>query len=226
LASEQTDFLHLAPSSKQSLRATYDEVDLEIETIHCPLNSGHQRAGRRHSPLRAAVAGAGGDIIWTWLSDCLFSDSLVDLITSENLSGLMFRKATVLNQAGKALAQGYSEVIVTGWAGIADIDSGIKLEESCPGCGYLHYSSLTTPSKLVRQSQWDGSDFFTVWPLPRFILVTPKVERLFHQRNIGPCRFVHLSKLRAGDSGFSPGRLSYFMPVERAKKLGGLLGID
>jgi hypothetical protein len=155
------------------------------------------------------VAGAAGDIVWTWYSECLFSDRLVNLLQSERIKGLAFRSATVLAPSGKPLAQSYQEVLVTGWAGMAPAESGIRLEESCPGCGHLQYSCFTDPSKLIRDAQWDGSDFFIVWPLPGFIFVSSKIETLFRRHNISPRRFMPMSELKCGSySGISPGRLS------------------
>jgi hypothetical protein len=156
----------------------------------------------------------------------LFSDSLSDLVTSEGLTGLTFRKATVRTTSGQPLAQNFQEAIVTGWGGMARAESGIKLEEKCPSCGFLHYSNLTNPQLLLQHGEWDGSDFFIVWPMPRLPLVTSRVKHLFRQHRIGPCRFLSLSSLKTDKSGFSPGRLSYWMPTERAAALGNSLGID
>jgi hypothetical protein len=220
-------FSRLDPPVAQSSRATLSEEGLEMGTIFCPLNPGHQRADVRRSALRVRVAGAAGDIVWTWMTECLFSEKLIDLVQSKHLTGLTFRAATVLAPSGKPLAQNYKEVTVTGWAGMALAESGIRLEESCPGCGYLHYSCFTDPRKLIRDDQWDGSDFFIVWPLPRFIFVSPKVEDLFRRHNIGPCRFTPMSELKCGSSvGISPGRLSDWLPSDRAKALGAPLGIE
>jgi hypothetical protein len=219
-------FSRLEPPTKQSSRATLSEEGLEMDTIFCSLKPGHRRAGPRRSELRVKVAGAAGDIVWTWMTECLFSEKLIELVQSERLTGLTFRSAAVFAPSGKSLAQSYQEVIVTGWAGIALAESGIRLEESCPECGHLHYSCFTDPRKLIRDGQWDGSDFFIVWPLPRFIFVSSKVEKLFQQHNIGPCRFTPMSELKCESSGISPGRLSDWMPSDRAKSLGAPLGIE
>ena len=66
-----------------------------------------------------------------------------------------------------------------------------------------------------------------VWPLPRYIFITNRLRRLLESSKlIGFC-FVALKDLPYSryDTGFSPGRLSYYMPEKRAKELGEPLGI-
>jgi hypothetical protein len=218
-------FSVFAPPARNSLLATWDD-DVKLESIGCPLVPGHRRAGRRQSALQVQVPGIVGDIVWTWQRDCLLSDRVVNLINSEGLTGLTFRTAVSRSVSKQPLQQNYQELVVTGWGGTARPESGIKLQENCSGCGHLHYSNLVSPQMLVQQNSWDGSDFFIIWPLPRFIFVSDKVRRLFQKHDFGPCRFLQVSELKTGRSGFSPGRLSYWMPAERAAELGRSLGIE
>jgi hypothetical protein len=222
---EKPEFFILAPPSSRSLLATWDD-DIEMESIACPLVVGHRRAGRRQSSLRVKIPGVFGEMVWTWQRDVLFSQTLVDFVASERLTGLIFREAVVRTANGQTLQQThYKEAVVTGWGGVARKESGITLEESCPACGYLHYSSLSHPSLLFAEGSWDGSDFFVVWPLPRFLFVSKRVKRLFQHSSIGPCRFLPLQRLKTNRTGFTPGRLSYWMPTERALELGSSGGI-
>jgi hypothetical protein len=57
-------FVHLRPPSVLSTRATWDEEALQLDTVHCRLNPGHQRAGPRRSDPRVKVPGIAGDITW------------------------------------------------------------------------------------------------------------------------------------------------------------------
>jgi len=53
------------------------------------------------------------------------------------------------------------ELEVQGRGGNAHPDSGIRLLYVCPECGYNVYSSFQN-GIIVDESQWDGSDFFTI----------------------------------------------------------------
>jgi hypothetical protein len=72
------------------------------------------------------------------------------------------------------------ELAVTGWGGIAPESSGVMLDHSasCSECGLLIYTSFTDASRLVDEKQWDGSDIFMVWPLPKFVMVANSVAEL------------------------------------------------
>jgi hypothetical protein len=54
---------------------------------------------------------------------------------------------------------------------MANPESGIRFNEvsSSPEYGFLRYTDLRDAEKLIDVTQWDGSDFFMVWPLPRFV---------------------------------------------------------
>lgn len=218
-------FVRFASPAKNSSLAVVDDDVYELERVTCPLNPGHQRAGARTSALRAKVNGPAGDIVWTWQGDCLLSEQVIEAIDSAGLSGASYRPAEVLDRRGTPIARRYKELVVTGWAGFADVASGVRLIESCPGCGLLVYSCFTNPTELIDESQWDRSDFFLVWPLPRFIFVTQKAASTLVGHAFGPMRLIPVNELRCR-SQLTPGRLSYWMPADRARILGGPLHID
>jgi hypothetical protein len=116
------------------------------------------------------------------------------------------------------------ELIVTGWGGMAALESGIKLINDCDSCGNKEYSGYTNPEKVIDETQWDGSDFFMVWPLPKYIFVTDRVEKVIREEGFKGVRIVDLKDLGPTE-GFGPGRLSYYMPEARARQLGEPLGI-
>src|SRR5262249_44338572 len=95
--------------------------------------------------------------------------NLVDEFERRGFTGYRLRPATVRFPDGY-LSHDYSELVVTGWAGVAPPESGIELIEACGGCGYKKYSSLKNPERLIDWSQWTGEDFFIVWPLPGYKL--------------------------------------------------------
>ena len=108
---------------------------------------------------------------------------------------------------------------------MASAESGIGLLKRCEGCGHTVYTGSDNPGRLIDVCQWDGSDVFIVWPLPKFIFVTDGVAQVIRDNRLTG---VVLRQPRDLDlsGGFSPGRLSYWMPADRARELGAALGID
>ena len=63
-----------------SQRLAEEAPDIEYETIICPGDAGHRRPGKRISSLSVIVhPSALRDFTWTWLSDTLISQKVVDL---------------------------------------------------------------------------------------------------------------------------------------------------
>jgi hypothetical protein len=107
---------------------------------------------------------------------------------------------------------------------MAPPSSGIRLIEECKSCDHKVYSIYSNPSLIFDQSKWDGSDFFMVWPLPRYIFVTDRVRQSIVDAGFRGAKFQKLSDLKTGLSDtLTPGRLSDWMPLERAKSLGDAL---
>jgi hypothetical protein len=62
-----------------SQRLAEQDPDRQYETIICPADAGHQRPGRRTGSLSVIVhPSALRDFTWTWLSDTLISQKVVD----------------------------------------------------------------------------------------------------------------------------------------------------
>jgi hypothetical protein len=103
----------------------------------------------------------------------------------------------------------------------------VRLVEHCEHCGLLTYSSFKDATKLIDLNLWDGSDFIMVWPLPRFIFVTERAKNVIERAGLEGAVFVPIEKLLPSKHRhLSPGRLSYWMPKERAHQLGELYGIE
>jgi hypothetical protein len=43
-------------------------------------------------------------------------------------------------------------------------------------------------SNLLDQNQWDGSDFFMVWPYPKFIFITARVAEFIKKYKLTGAR--------------------------------------
>lgn len=218
--------LMLEPEGNRCVADMDESAPYEMEKIRCPVNPGHLRA-RRSSPLNMVVRCAlPPDVIFTWMSECLIQDRVRRIFESEGLTGFLALPATAkVEEAGIPIQ--VHELAVIGWGGMAPRASGIREVERCAGCAHLAYSRLESPEKLIDIRNWDGSDFFMIWPLPRFRFVTERVVEACQRHGVTGVAFSQNwpTTLRDG-SGYSPGRLSYYMPQERAHVLGGAFGIE
>jgi hypothetical protein len=167
-----------------------------------------------------------GNFIWTTLlGELLIDDKIANLFEKNNISGYTLKPVTIdKNDKNYKLW----EFVVTGWAGVASEKSGIKLKSSCDYCGDITYTSFKNPKYLIDENRWDGSDFFMVWPLPRYKFISSKVARIIKEENLKGSIISLVEDIEVDNSvidNLSPGRLSMYMPAKRAKVLGEPLGI-
>ena len=125
----------------------------------------------------------------------------------------------------------YRELVVTGWAGIASPESGVQLEYSCTGCPYMKYSAIANYDNVVDWSQWTGEDFFIVWPMAAYKLVTERVAWWLLANNVKSVRLEGGFTERGGQPilstrGFTVGCLSDYLPEDLAIKYGRPLGLE
>lgn len=197
----------------------------DFEQIICPEHKGHMRGGKRVGNLFVDIKSKKqADIYMTSYSEWLLSDKVVDVFRKYDITGYELKPVEVCNVE---LPYKLWEMVVTGWAGVAPEKSGIKLkpEECCQYCNKLRYTGLINPEYLIDENQWDGSDIFMVWPLPKFVFITEKVVNIINKEKLTGCLYIPLEELRTKNNSFGPGRLSYYMPEERARELGEPLGI-
>ena len=214
---------HLSDSSSNSARAQWVYGAVELEAVVCPRTEDHQRPGRRLTDLTIKIPNRKtDDFVWTWYSECLIQDHVLNLLTTNNFTG--FEVKPVQTQS-RVTSPRLWELVVTGWAGLARPESGIKLLEHCEECKYSRYSDITRPELLIDERQWDGSDFFLVWPLPKYVFDSDRVAEAVRSENWKGVEISDIKHIRCGHDGFSPGRLSYIMPESRASELGLPLGI-
>jgi hypothetical protein len=226
-----TTFFNLdSPDSTRKL-ATWVDDEIDTEQIICPINGGHMRGGKRLTDLSVELPNLPvDDIVWTWYSECLVQDRVLELCRKHNLTGFMVKpvKAQFKRNARKHPMPRLWELVVTGWAGMAPPESGIRLKYSCSACGDLEYTCFNNPTALIKESQWDGSDFIMVWPMPGFIFITDRVANVFRENRLRGFQLIDIGKMvceNGGSSGFGPGRLSHYMPEDLARKYGEPLGI-
>jgi len=226
----QTFFRLHAPRSEE--RLSWEEGKVGFLGVSCPSNANHNRAGRRKNNLSVIVPVKKlVDINWTWFSECVISRPAHESFLSEGFTGFLTKPVTSRFSDGKSIP-GLTELVVTGWAGIAPLASGVKLHESktlrC--CNRLAYTKVTDPTKLIDENQWDRSDFFMVWPLPKFIFVSERVAKFFERQKLRIATLTSVEELtftktNLADDFLAPGRLSDWMPEARAHELGDPSGI-
>ncbi len=208
--------------------AEWDHGKIETDRIKCPINDGHQRGGKRLSNLSIVIPdGQTEDFVWTWQSQLLLQNRALHLLQEFGVTGFDVKPVTARYKKSTEVPPKLRELVLTGWAGMANPASGIRLDstKSCPVCGLLHYTNLARPEYLIDAAQWDGSDFFMVWPLPKFVFVSDKVVQIIREQHLTGLGVERVSDMTTGDSGFGPGRLAYWMPENRARELGEPLGI-
>jgi hypothetical protein len=217
-------FLVREPEENPCIADSDSDALIEYQMINCSMFPGHRRDGRRISDLSIVIpCDPAPDVIFTWMSECVVQERALRIFREAGLTGFATRPANAkLKSTGKPVAVG--ELLVTGWGGLAPAASGIKEVGRCAYCGHLRYSELEEPRDLVSVESWDGSDFFMIWPLPRFRFATAKVAEVCRNFRLTGVLLERNFPAQTG-SGYSPGRLSYYMPPERAHNLGDILQI-
>lgn len=207
--------------------AEWDE-SVHTESVTCPANEGHRRSGRRIGSLRIILSTRKpADFVWTWYSDLLIGTRALELLNDAKITGFTTKPAVAFYRDGQEAPEKRYEIVVTGWGGLARPESGIHFDEeqSCSACGMLQYTGLENPELLCAEDQWDGSDIFMVWPLPAFPLVTERFVDVVRQHRLSGLECLPVEQLPP-IATLGPGRLSYVMPKDRARILGGPLGIE
>lgn len=218
-------FWLLESPESERYRASWRDGEVDTETVYCPKYPGHQRGGKRLDPLSVNVNIKDSrlpDFLWTWYSECLIQDNVQKAFREEGLTGYELTPALVYVN-NLAIPATFSELVVTGWGGVASPESGVRLLTECPYCMHRIYSGFNDAKHLIDWSKWDGSDFFMIWPLPRYIFVSDRVAQMVKQRFSG-AELLAADKMQVGKT-LTPGRLSYWMSEQRAHEIGDPLSI-
>ena len=202
-------------------RAEYLADGPLFQTIDCPQHEGHQRSGDRIGNLKIIVKGSQvGDIVWTQDHDCLIQPHLLTLLNEKGFTGFETKpveKIVAGNRKVDARNLSLHELVVMGWAGDASADSGVHLLSYCPHCHLSKFSGVSDPLRLIDLAQWDGSDFFQVWPLPQFIFVTERVAKFLENGKYKGCRLIPLERFESLYGTLGPGLPAHFKTHQRFK---------
>jgi hypothetical protein len=202
-----------------------------LDVYPCPISANrdkHIDGCRRVGDLAQQVDHNDRNQLMTWSgpgshAGCLVHEGLLEEFESRGLTGYRTQPATLRFRDGR-VTQEYRELVVTGWGGMAHPASGIQVVEHCPSCRWKRYSPLRCAELLVDWKQWNGEDFFIVWPLPGYTLITGRVADLLLSHDVHSFELAGLDN--AGRFGFSVGRLSGFLPLDLALKFGAPLGLE
>jgi hypothetical protein len=175
------------------------------EEIKCLVSAGHLRAGERITDLRIDLPSSKvPHFMRTLLNDWIITEETALLFEEAGFIGYRLKPVTVVkvrNGSSKNIPALW-ELIAMGDGGEAGLKSGIKLRYECAACGLKRYTDFRN-GLFVDEFQWDGSDFFTVLPLPKYILVTERVKDFIEKHNLLNCRLIPTQKLtgRVEDGG-------------------------
>jgi hypothetical protein len=211
----------LSLGEDQSKRCARNGVD-HSEIIHCPQDPNHLRPGKRIHDLSVEypLDALTDEMAWTGDSDCLVRRSLSSLFRLSEITGFETRPIEVTLD-GIPIDHDQEEFVTVGWGGIASPGSGVRLNdaESCLACGHLVYTGVTDWPNLIDFRQWDGSDIFMVWPLPRFKLVTDKVAKLLADKKIRELTLTPLCAMEPEEGELSPGRVGYWLSQDKMNSI-------
>ena len=219
------------PDSERLLADTAEGApEAEIEVLQCPITDEHLDGSKRVSELAWQVThnDKGELLIWDWIEGCVVHRRVLDEFVKRGLTGYRLKPATVRFRDG-IVSNDYCELIVTGWAGVARRESGIRVVKNCPACHWKTDSALEDVEQLVDWNQWTGEDFFIVWPLPKFILVTERAAQTLLELKTRSFRLRGLLEdvdPMVRELGFTVSRLSNFLPHDLASKYGKPLGLE
>jgi len=220
------------PASRTLEAHEAEDVPAKLEWWQCPLNRDH-KGWRRLSDLALEVHHRKHDeTLIAYGMKRVIHTSLAEQFEKHGLNGYRLRPATVRFRDG-ILSKEYLQLIVTGWAGVARPESGIRLIEGCTACPHKKYSPLEDAAQLIDWSQWSGEEFFVVWPVPS-CLVTERVADVLRELKVRSYSIKSPQALENRDMppsmrrrlGFVAGRLSALMPEDVAKKYGAPLGLE
>jgi hypothetical protein len=204
-----------------------EETDTKYERVDCPVTVGHIRAGKRTSDLSIMIDPRGvRDFTWTWYSDILVKQHVLDIFTRERVTGYEIRPARILFPKNTRDSPPETfELVVTGWGGVGAPAAKVRLRELCEGCKHTVYT-IGQPNRLIDVSAWDGSDLFFVWPLPRFRFVSDRLARILKREGITGIKLIPSKEIPIKKGGgASPGKLERWIPEQRAAELKQRFGI-
>jgi hypothetical protein len=183
---------------------------------------------RSSEPLKCLVRKKSfGDMIWSasFPKHCFVSERLLGIFRDEKLTGFETAPANMkLVFEHEPSDRVFYQLVFTGWGGVADPRSRIV---QIPDERSNHaYSEPIDRSLIFDQRQWDGTDFFLLFPFMGRRFVTERVKRVLGKFKIKRFICTEIAHLSRGCPTILPAPLRCYYTDERAIELGRKLGID
>ncbi|MHB9037732.1 MAG: hypothetical protein ACYC64_13820 [Armatimonadota bacterium] len=232
--------------------ARWDKGNLwrKSDYLDCPKSTGRESfltfggPANRIGELRAILQSRDtSDFVWT-IPDCLIQNHVLEVMRDEGLTGFEVRRARVRWDAtllspeptceddrepnGSPETSGipmFWELMVTGWGGLAAEGSGVwRVADSNIWEGFPEWS------RILNWDQWDGSDFFIIWPFGFTRLVSDRAAKIIKKHNLTGVRLLTPEDYTRLHMRWKPGRITPMrlrdhFPDERARMIGEPLGI-
>jgi len=195
---------------------------MRSETKLCDLNPKHASRRRRADPLEViAPVEPHYDFQWTPYREPIVTPQVRQAFETAEITGLRFIPVRTQTTLGDPFYQELYEMPVTGWGGMAPVGSGIRIKEECPRCKWRVFTGYQNAARLFNLDDWDGSDLFLIWPLPRFAMATGKAREVILAGRFTGVKLVPLTELqmKALTPGFTPGSVYNWFDEPRASEL-------
>ena len=199
-------------------KLTYSK--LKTTTKPCSFDPSHNILERWERPLEViAPVRPFTDFEWTVYGDLIVTNDVKTVLIEAGFTGVRFRQVNFFSSSKSPFGRDSVELEVIGWGGRARKESGIEILEECPGCRRREYLGYEHPSMLFNASEWDGSDVFMIWPMPRVIFITDTVRRSILNWKFSGVKFVEISAFRTPAAGFTPPSLESIFDEDRARQI-------
>lgn len=146
---------------------------------------------------------------FVWIDDAqiIVDDMLSKLIQEADLDGLRFREVHIgawyqidpnanefINTLNKSVPPKLFQLDVYGSGGSLLATNGANVKETCRVCGLTVFE----PPRgiVVDETQWEGSDIFTMKEFPGIFLITDKFAQLLESYNIQNYRLIDSTNYR------------------------------
>jgi len=206
-------------SEKSDDFLTYAKINVVSEK--CAYDPGHFALEKWQRPLK--VIGSVRpftDFEWTVYGDLIVTNEVQKKLAKTHFTGFRFQPVDFFSTTKTPFGRDSVELEIIGWGGRARKESGVEIIEECPACKRRVFAAYDDPGKIFNADEWDGSDLFTIWPMPRTYFVSKDVRNWIADNEFTGVRFIEISKLppTAGHT-LTPRSLESLFDAEIAKRI-------
>ena len=209
----------------------YERKQDRTEIIPCPITNEHSAVWRDRGSLAYLVKAPIPDLT-ALIGGWVLSERALKVFLAAKLTGFDVRPATVRERFRRGKVGPvvpYHELVFVGWGGLINPSTGSHPVSQCPACGFTEFSPIKNMDNLFDKSQWDGSDFFMIWPIGEY--VSDRVKMIVEEHCLTGVEFLPLDSRKetlAKHVAYNPpsaAGLRWILPEPRASEIGKPLGI-